>query len=111
MNIEELFQNYKDISLNIIRSLDDDKVEQLDELLSQREKILKEISKQNQSKEELKRLYGKYDLFEIDEDMRKKFEASLKEVKKEIVKISRRKEATKGYNNMNARSVYLSKKI
>jgi hypothetical protein len=111
MNIEELFQNYKDISLNIIRSLDDDKVEQLDELLSQREKILKEISKQNQSKEELKRLYGKYDLFEIDEDMRKKFEASLKEVKKEIAKISRRKDATNGYNNINARSVYLSKKI
>lgn len=111
MNIEELFQKYKDISIQIIAELDNETLDNLDNLLLERGEILKEISQKNQTKEELKQLYGKYDLVKIDEDMKQKFEVSLSEVKKEIDKINKRKAANNGYNNINARSVYLSKKI
>lgn len=111
MNIDELFQKYKDISIQIIAELDSEVLENLDNLLLERGEILKKISQENQTKEELKQLYGKYDLFKIDEDMQNKFEFSMNEVKREIAKINKRKQASNGYNNINARSVYLSKKI
>lgn len=111
MNLEELFQEYKDISLNIIKVLDDDRVEQLDSEFEKRKKILEEITKRNENEENLKELYEKYDLFKIDEEMKLKLEKSMKDVKNEMVKISKRKEASKSYNNINARSVYLSKEI
>ena len=111
MNIDELFQKYKDISIQIIDELDSEILENLDNLLLERGEILQKISQKNETKEELKQLYGKYDLFKIDEDIQNKFESSMSEVKRELAKINKRKQANNGYNNINARSVYLSKKI
>lgn len=111
MNLEELFQEYKDISLNIIKVLEDDLVEQLDREFEKRNKILEEITKRNEDKEVLRGLYEEYDLFKIDDEMKLKLENSMNDVKVEIVKNNKRKEANKSYNNINARSVYLSKKI
>lgn len=111
MDIEELFEKYKEISLNIISTLDKDDLEQLNNLLFERGEILREISKKNETKEELKRLYGKYDLFKIDEDMQQKFEINLNEVRQELIKIKKRTQATNSYNQISSKSVYLSKKI
>ncbi|NRT79375.1 hypothetical protein [Clostridium beijerinckii] len=111
MNLEELFQEYKDISLNIIKILEDDLVEQLDSEFEKRNKILEEIARRNENKNVIRRLYEVYDLFKIDEEMQLKLQKSMNDVKSELVKIKKRKEANKSYNNINARSVYLSKKI
>ncbi|CUU50248.1 hypothetical protein [Clostridium beijerinckii] len=111
MNLEELFQEYKDISLNIIKILEDDLVEQLDSEFEKRNKILEEIARRNENKDVIRRLYEVYDLFKIDEEMQLKLQKSMNDVKSELVKIKKRKEANKSYNNINARSVYLSKKI
>lgn len=111
MNLEELFQEYKDISLNIIKVLEDDLVEQLDSEFEKRNKILEEIARRNENKDVIRRLYEVYDLFKIDEEMQLKLQKSMNDVKSELVKIKKRKEANKSYNNINARSVYLSKKI
>lgn len=111
MNLEELFQEYKDISLNIIKVLEDDLIEQLDSEFEKRNKILEEIARRNENKDVIRRLYEVYDLFKIDEEMQLKLQKSMNVVKSELVKIKKRKEANKSYNNINARSVYLSKKI
>lgn len=111
MNLEELFQEYKEISLNIMQILDDDLVEQLDNEFEKRNIILEEITRRNEEKEVLKDLYEKYDLIKIDEEMKVKLEISMNNVRNEMIKIKKRKEANKSYNNINARSVYLSKEI
>lgn len=111
MNLEELFQEYKEISLNIIRIIDDDLVEQLDGEFERRNTILEEIIRRNKDKEVLKELYEKYDLIKIDQEMKVKLEKSMNYVKSEMVKNNKRKEANKSYNNINSRSVYLSKEI
>lgn len=111
MNLKELFEKYKGISLNIIKMLDDDLVEQLDSEFEKRNEILEEIIRRNEEKEVLKALYEKYDLFKTDEEMKLKLEKSMNDVKSEMIKIKKRKEANKSYNNINARSVYLSKEI
>lgn len=111
MNLEELFQEYKYISLNIIKVLEDDLVEQLDSEFEKRNKILEEITRRNENKDVIRRLYEVYGLFKIDEEMQLKLQKSMNDVKSELVKIKKRKEANKSYNNINARSVYLSKKI
>ncbi|NSB12951.1 hypothetical protein [Clostridium beijerinckii] len=111
MNLEELFKEYKDISLNIIKVLEDDIVEQLGSEFEKRNKILEEIARRNENKDVIRQLYEVYDLFRIDEEMQLKLQKSMNDVKSELVKIKKRKEANKSYNNINARSVYLSKKI
>lgn len=111
MDLEELFQKYKDISLNIIKALEEDFVEQLDSKLEEREKVLEKIINKNQKEDVLKRLYEKYDLFRIDKDMKQKFESSMNDVRDEMIKIKKRKEANNLYNSVDARSVYISKKI
>ncbi|WP_160687320.1 hypothetical protein [Clostridium sp. C2-6-12] len=111
MSLEELFQEYREISLNIMRILDDDLVEQLDGEFEKRSVILEEITIKSEDKVVLKELYEKYDLFKIDEDMKLKLEKSMNDVKSEMTRIGKRKEANKSYNNINSRSVYLSKEI
>lgn len=111
MNLEELFEKYKEISLSIMKILDDDLVEQLDSEFEKRNLILEEITRRNEDKEVIKKLYKKYDLFKIDEEMKMKLEKSMNDVKNEMIKIKKRKEANKSYNNINAKSVYLSKEI
>lgn len=111
MDLEELFQKYKDISLNIIKALEEDFVEQLEGKLEEREKVLEKIINKNQKEDVLKRLYQKYDLFRIDKDMKLKVESSMNDVRDEMIKIKKRKEANNLYNSVDARSVYISKKI
>lgn len=111
MNLEELFLKYKEISLIIIKTLDDDLVEQLDSKFEERKTILEQIILRRENKEVLKELYEKYGLFKIDEEMKGKFKYAMDNVKSEMAKVQKRKEANISYNNINARSVYLSKKI
>lgn len=111
MNLEELFQKYKEISQKIIKTLDDDLVEQLDSKFEERRTILEQIILKKESKEVLKDLYEKYDLFKIDEEMKGKFKYAMNNVKSEMVKVQKRKEANISYNNIDARAVYFSKKI
>ncbi|NOW89437.1 hypothetical protein BCD91_001460 [Clostridium beijerinckii] len=111
MNLEELFQKYREISLNIIKTLEDDHVEELNSKFEERKNILDGIINLNENKENLRILYEKYDLFKIDGEMELKIKSSMNDVRNEMIKIKKRKEANKSYNNINARSVYLSKKI
>ncbi|UYZ34264.1 hypothetical protein OD350_18635 [Clostridium beijerinckii] len=111
MNLEELFEKYKEISLNIMKTLDNDLVEQLDSKFEERKGILKQIILRNENKEVLKELYEKYGLFKVDEEMNEKFKYAMDNVKSEMAKVQKRKEANRLYNNVNARAVYFSKKI
>lgn len=111
MKLEELFQQYKDISLRIFKIIDEDDLNQLDKLILERERILEEISKINEDREKLKVLYEKADLLNIENLIRKKMETNLGQIKEDILKLKKRKEANKKYNNLNAKAVFLSKKV
>lgn len=111
MNIEELFQKYKNISLAIISALENDDVDSMNELVSERGKVLKLISDVDVEKKELKRLYEKYDLFSIDRKINEKFQQEMDDLKQKINRVKVSKEASKSYNKVNARSVFLSRKM
>jgi hypothetical protein len=111
MNIEELFKKYRDISLAVISAVDNDNLDSMDKLVSERGETLKLISGIGASEEELKKLYKKYDLFSIDRKINEKFQHEMDDLKQKICRVKVSKEASKSYNNVNARSVFLSRKM
>ncbi|WP_446897239.1 flagellar protein FliT [Clostridium sp. LBM24168] len=111
MNIEELFQKYKNISLAVISAVENDNMDSMDELVSERGKVLKLISEIDVEKKELKKLYEKYDLFSLDRKINEKFQQEMDDLKQKIRRVKISKEASKSYNSVNAKSVFLSRKM
>lgn len=111
MNLEKLIVDYKRISINIVDSLDRNDFDNLDTLLGKRQKIIDQVTLQEVEKNELKRMYTKYDLFKLDELIKVKFEIKKGEIKKELINLKKRKEASIKYSNINSRAVFLSKEI
>ncbi|OCA96805.1 flagellar protein FliT [Clostridium beijerinckii] len=111
MELEECFNRYNDITLTIIETVESDDYERLDELFEQRQSILDNIKNSNCSKEEMKRIYLKYNIDElekkIEEEMKKRKEEALDKLKKS----QERKVAMNGYNNLQARAVFFSKEF
>ncbi|MCM1988106.1 hypothetical protein [Oceanirhabdus seepicola] len=110
MNLEELYKKYKQISQEIISALEKEDLDALEDLLFEREEILKNIMSNEVEKERLQELYTKYDLFNIDKIMKEKFNDKIHIVKQELNKLRKRKQATRGYNNLSAKAVFLSKR-
>lgn len=111
MGLEESFGEYKNITLNIMERVKEENYEKLDEFFGQRQLILDNINKLNCSKEELKKIYLKYNLDKLDktleEEMKNRKEALLIKIKEN----QKRKMALGGYNNLSARAVFLSREL
>ncbi|KZL94063.1 hypothetical protein [Clostridium magnum] len=111
MSLEESFIKYKNVTLTIMEIVKSEQYEKLDEFFSQRQLILDDINKLNCSKEQLKEFYVKYDI----ENLHKTLEEEMKNRKEELlVKIrqtQKRKVAVSGYNNLQAKAVFLSKEL
>lgn len=111
MNLEELILKYKGITLDIISAVNQEELDKLESLFLERECVLTEISNRNEEKEKLRKLYEENGLSVIDEELKKRIETSLENVRLELFKIRKMSEINKVYNTFDAKSVYISKKI
>lgn len=111
MNLEENFKEYSNITLTMIKVVKEEKYEDLEQLFKQRQLILDDINKLNGSKDELKKIYLKYNIDKLDitleEEMRNRKEELLNKIKQS----QKRKIAMNGYNNLQAKAVFLSKEF
>lgn len=111
MNLEENIIKYRDITLNIMEMVKAEDYENLEKFFNERQLILDYINKINYSKEELKKLYIKCGI----DDLEKKMELEMKVKKEDLLKKMKenqiRKAAMSGYNNLNAKAVFLSKEF
>lgn len=111
MNLEENFIKYKDITLIIIEIVKSEEYGKLDEIFQQRQLILDNINNLNYSKEELKKFYLKYEIESLDKILSYEIKVEKEELFEKIKENKKRQSAMKGYNNLSAKAVFLSKKL
>ena len=111
LEIEEQFVQYRNITLTIIETVKAENYEKLDELFSKRQFILDNINKLTYSKEELNKFYLKYDIYKLDETLEEEMKKRKKELLEKIKENQKRRIVMNGYNNLQARAVFLSKEL
>ncbi|WP_026888253.1 hypothetical protein [Clostridium beijerinckii] len=111
MEIQEQFVQYKNITLIIMETVKTENYEKLDEFFSQRQSVLDNINKLACSKEELNRFYLKYDVYELDKTLEKEMNSRKEALLEKIKENQKRRIMMNGYNDLQARSVFLSKEL
>ena len=111
LNLEENFIKYKDITLAIIEGVKLEEYERLDEVFQQRQLILDNINKFNHSKEELNKFYLQYDIDKLDKTLASEMKVKRQDLLEKIKENKKRQAAMKGYNNLSAKAVFLSKEF
>ena len=111
MNLEENIKEYKRITFNIIDAVKAEEYEKLDDMFEERQIILDNTKNIRFTKEELKRLYYLYEIDKLDKILISEMEEKKNVIKDKIKENGKRKIATKSYNNLSGRAVFLSKEI
>lgn len=106
-----MLTQYKKITLSIIEIVKAEEFEKLDDRLKERQLILNNISTIDYSKEELKELYLKYDIESLDKTLNSEMNIKKEDLMSKIKENKKRQVAMKGYNNLSARAIFLSKEI
>lgn len=111
MNLEENFIKYKNITLTIIEAVKAEEYEKLDEFFEQRQLILDNINKLNCSKEELKRFYLQCDIDKLEKLLDLEMKVKKEDLLEKIKENRKRQVAISGYNNLQAKAVFLSREF
>lgn len=111
MDIEEQFIEYKNITLAIMGDIKSEKYETLEELFSKRQSILDNISSNSYSKEELNLIYKKVNINKLEKTLEEEMKNRKEELLNKIKESQKRRNVMNGYNNLQARAVFLSKKL
>ncbi|MHB9922104.1 hypothetical protein [Clostridium botulinum] len=111
MDLDNFIKEYKTISLQIKDSLDKDDLDSLDILLEKREKFINSVDIANFNIEELKDVYEKYGVFELDKLILEEIKLQKNQLRKKILEVQKGKNITKGYNALNTKAVFLTKEI
>jgi hypothetical protein len=111
LNLDEDFIKYKNITLTIIEIVKAENYENLDELFNQRQLILDNINKINYSKEDLREFYVKYNIEKLDKIIEEEIKKGKEELLVRMKQSQKRRIAMNGYNNLQAKAVFLSGKF
>ncbi|MDS1002899.1 hypothetical protein P9J83_05195 [Clostridium sporogenes] len=111
MDLDDFIKEYKKISLQIKDSLDNDNLDSLDILLEKREKIINSVDINKFNIEELKEVYKKYGILQLDKLIFEEMNLQKNQLRKKIFEIQKGKNLAQGYNNLNTKAVFLTKEI
>ncbi|WP_315077703.1 flagellar protein FliT [uncultured Clostridium sp.] len=108
MNID-IFNQYKEINLQIINSIKEDREDET--LFEKREEAIKNILSLDLDKTEIKRIYLEQGLYDLDKELEFILKEKMLCVKDEIKKITAKKQANLGYATSNRSSNLFSKRV
>ena len=111
MNSEENFIKYRDITLAITEMVKLEEYEKLDEYFHQRQLILDDMNKVKYTKEELKKVYLKFEIENLEKELTSKMKISKEDLLNKIKENKKRQEGMSGYNNLSTKAVFLNKEI
>ena len=105
-------QQYKDLTLKCIKSVNDKKYDSLLESLNKRQVLIDYINDMNYSNEEFKDICVKLDIVKLEKKLNKSIEEERLETKKQINKLINSRKAYNSYNNgLNNNFSFLKKRI
>ena len=105
----KLLDQYKEITTKIIDELRADR--DINTLMEEREKILKEIESLNISKDELLEEYTKLDIKAIDDNLGELIKLKMNEVKDRIKEGKVRRSAFSSYSSVNRQGNLFARKV
>ncbi|WP_252224756.1 MULTISPECIES: flagellar protein FliT [unclassified Clostridium] len=108
MNID-IFNEYREITLEIINSIKNDKEDI--SLFEKRDNAIKKILALDLDKSEIKKIYSKEKLDVLDKELENILKEKMSSVKEEIQEIAAKKQANLGYANVNRGSNFFSKRV
>ncbi|KAI3350324.1 flagellar protein FliT [Clostridium botulinum] len=108
MNLD-VFNEYKEINLEIIKSIKEDKENEA--LFEKREEVIEKIFCLNLEKSQIKKIYIEKKLDILDKELECVLKDKMLSVKEEIRKISSKKQANLGYATANRGSNFFSKRV
>jgi len=99
---------YKNLSMELLKLLKEDKFDEIDEMLDKRNLIIEEVDKKQQA--EFKKLYVKSDVFEIDKELKNIFEKKISNIKDEIKTQKKIKQVNYSYINTSKENLNIFNK-
>lgn len=102
---------YKECTLEIIKIVEDDKVDSLKELIKKRQQLVDKVLSIPCEKEESKKIYEEFQLDELQDKLNALILKKLDIIRNEMHKISKSKMANDSYNRGCNSAVIFSKKI
>lgn len=104
-----IFNEYKEINLEIIKSIKEDKEEI--SLFEKREEIIEKIFSLNSDRDEIRKIYKEKELDILDKELEDALREKMFSVKEEIKKIVIHKQANLGYVNASRKANLFSERI
>ncbi|AEB75783.1 hypothetical protein [Clostridium botulinum] len=110
---EELYnrlKKYQEVNIDIINALNEEKIDDLDEILLKKDEVIKEISVLKYSSAEFNEISKKLNLKVLEEEIKNLSNSKKEYYKSQINKINKNKNATRSYSNLR-KNVVLEKFI
>ncbi|NFN92750.1 flagellar protein FliT [Clostridium botulinum] len=105
----DIFNEYKEINLQIINSIKEDKEDGA--LLEKREEVIQKILSLNLEKSEIKKIYIEKKLDILDKELECELKEKMLSIKEEIKSISSKRQANLGYATANRGENFFSKRV
>lgn len=110
MELRSLLNQYKDISLKLIKSIENDN-NNGELLIKKREELLLYLKENNFSKEELKKIADELELVQIEEKVIITINKAREDMKMEIVELKKQRDANRTYGSNFKNISFINKKI
>lgn len=112
MELKQKLEGYRDITLELIRTLEKEKFDLLEQLIDKRQTFLAEIDTLDYNKEEFRELCDYFSLLKLQEKLDILIKQKQREIKDDLNNIIYEKSANKAYNrNFYDSNRFLNKKI
>lgn len=109
--IEDIFVKYRSCTKDIIEAVEKDQFELLKSKLDERKDILDRITSGIYKKAEIKYLYEKFEVLNLEKKAQDVMNKSTVKLRKKISSITRNKHAASAYGNVGNGAAIFSKKI
>ncbi|KEH88692.1 MULTISPECIES: hypothetical protein [Clostridium] len=103
-------KEYQNVNVNIINALNEEKIDDLDEILLKKDEIIKNINSIKYVSKEFNEISEELNLKVLEEEIKKISNSKKKYYKSQINKINKNKNATRSYSNIR-KNVALEKFI
>ncbi|MCY6353967.1 flagellar protein FliT [Clostridium sp. ZS2-4] len=112
MNLKDKLKEYRDITVKIITSVENEDYDNLDELLSDRQEIINLINQLKYSKKDFLYWCKELDILVLNQKLVKLMNKKKADLRNNINKLTNSQNANKSYNKQYAAdSVFFNKKI
>ncbi|MEW8957279.1 hypothetical protein [Clostridium sp.] len=110
-SLKDIFNEYKEITNNLIISVNQEDMEALEKSLDLRQILIEKINLLNPTMEESQRVIRELNLISLEEVFNKSLEELLNKTKGELLEVRKGRQANKEYNRNFLNRSILNKKI